>query len=454
MFAPLTDGQRTWIADRCDELRLEPGEIFITPGTPADWMFIGLEGTVQFRRENLGLDAPVFTFHAGEIAGRVPFSRMIRFAGTGRAISRARIARFPATEFDALLREIPSLESQWVGLIADRVRDATQRDQEYQRFLSLGKMSAGIAHELNNPVSAAQRSAAELKARLGLARRATAELVAAGAGATVICALDEVRRTVTNRAAPTLDPLGHSEREDKMVIWLSECGLDEPWNSAGTFVSAGVGPEELNRAICSLPREACKPALMWLEAEIAADALVRELNQATARIADLIATVKTFTQMDRPSEREPATLASGLDTAVALFSERIAQKGVTVVRQYAADVPLVNVYVGELNRVWTALLANALEAVPSGGRITLRTIHEDGEAIAEVADTGPGVPEPIRDKIWEPFFTTKDVGQGAGLGLDVARRIVIGRHGGSIALHQDHGETVFSVRLPVEAPTG
>lgn len=456
MFANLPDSQRAWIAERCDELRLEPGEVFITPGTPADWMFIGLEGTVQFRRENLGLDAPVFSFHGGDIGGRVPFSRMVQFQGTGRAITFARVARFPAKYFDELLREIPSLESQWVALLTDRVRDATQRDQEYQRFLSLGKMSAGIAHELNNPVSAAQRSAAELRGRLGLARRSTAELVQAGGGADVIRALDEVRRVVAARPAPTLDPLLHSEREEKMVAWLSACGVTEPWLSAGTFVAAGVMPDELACAVKGLPADACRPAVTWLEAEIASDVLVRELTQATARIADLIATIKTFTQMDRPSEREPATLTSGLDTAVALFSERIAQKGVTIVRQYGADVPLVNVYVGELNRVWTALLANALEAVPQGGqgRITLRTCHEDGEAVAEVLDNGPGVPEAIRDKIWEPFFTTKDVGQGAGLGLDVARRIVVGRHGGSIALRVESGETVFSVRLPVGLATG
>jgi signal transduction histidine kinase len=204
--------------------------------------------------------------------------------------------------------------------------------------------------------------------------------------------------------------------------------------------------------VANLRPEACKAALSWLAAHVAADSLVREVSQATDRIADLLAAIKSYTQMDRPSERESISVSTAIDTVLQLFGQRLAQKSVSIHREYAPDLPLVSVYVSEINRLWAALLSNALDAVPQGGSITVRACREPGAVLAEVVDNGPGVPVEIQDRIWEPFFTTKDVGQGAGLGLDIARRIV-SRHSGSIELHQMPGETAFSVRLPAAPPT-
>jgi signal transduction histidine kinase len=451
IFRDLTDWDLTWIAERCEELSLEAGEIFVQAGTKAEWMFIGLEGAWQVRRDNASSDALTYTFYAGEISGLIPFSRMQTIPGTARALVASRVARFPSRLFDALLRQIPVLEPRMVALLTDRVRDSTKREQEYERFLALGKMSAGLAHELNNPVAAAQRSADELKRRLKVLRKSTAEFVAAGGTASDFRTLDAVRETASSRPEPVGDPLTLSAQEEALAAYLTECGAHEPWFNAGTFANACITLEELKGAVSHLSPDACRAALSWLAAHVAADSLVREVSQATDRIADLLAAIKSYTQMDRPADREAISVSTAMDTVLALFGQRLTQKGVHVHREYAPDLPLVSVYVSEINRLWATLLSNALDAVPQGGSITVRACREPGAVLAEVVDNGPGVAPEIQDRIWEPFFTTKDVGQGTGLGLDIARRIVA-RHSGSIELHQMPGETAFAVRLPVTPP--
>ncbi|HWZ60807.1 MAG TPA: ATP-binding protein [Gemmatimonadaceae bacterium] len=451
IFRDLSDDDLTWIAERCEEIVLEAGDVFIHAGDKAEWMYIGLEGAWQIKRDNAPSDAMAYTFYAGDVSGLIPFSRMTTIPGTGRALVASRVARFPSALFDALLRKIPVLEPRMVALLTDRVREFTRREQEYERFLALGKMSAGLAHELNNPVAAAQRSASELKRRLKIMRKSIPELVESGGTAKDFRALNAVRQMAAERPAPGGDPLERSAREEALAEWLTACGAYEPWFNAGSFAAVGITVDELATATTTLAPEACRAALSWLAAHVAADALVQEVSQATARIADLLAAIKSYTQMDRPSDREEISVATAIDTVLALFGERFTQKRVTVHREYAPDLPLVLVHVSEINRLWAALLSNALDAVPTGGSITVRACRQPGAVLAEVCDNGPGVPVDIRDRIWEPFFTTKDVGQGAGLGLDIARRIV-SRHGGNIELHQMPGETVFAVRLPASAP--
>lgn len=447
IFRDLSDDDLQWIADRCEELILDAGEIFVQMGQKAEWMFIGLEGAWQYKRDTTVQDAPTYTFYTGEISGVIPFSRMQVSPGTARALVSSRLARFPSRLFDELLRRIPVLEPRMVALLTDRVRESTRREQEYERFLALGKLSAGLAHELNNPVAAAQRSAEELKRRIDQARIAVLDVIRTGGTADELSKLNAVRAAASERTPPVLDPLERSAREETLATWLVRCGVHEPYSNASAFVAAGIGVDDLQGAVNNLPREACAPALVWLASHVAADEIVREVRQATERISDLLASIKSYTQMDRPSDRETISVPSSMDTVLSLFGERFTQKHVSVRREYAPDLPPVSVYVSEINRLWAVLLSNAFDAVPSGGAITVRACREPGGVMAEVVDNGPGVPSEITDRIWEPFFTTKDVGQGSGLGLDIARRIV-SRHAGTIELHQSPGETAFAVRLP------
>ena len=450
IFADLSGDDLAWLAERCDQVVLEPGDMLFDAGAPADWMLMGLEGTVEARRPG-GADAPPFVMSAGEVSGLIPFSRMVTYPSVARAVVRSRVARMHKREFPEMLRRIPVLEPRLVALLTDRVREGTRRDEQYEKLTALGKLSAGLAHELNNPASAARRSAAELHGRLdALARNGLALAAEGPEAAETIRALDVLRRRVLLAAAPpdhaALDALERSDREETLGAWLERAGVEEPWVAAGTFVAAGLTCEDLEAAGAA----ECPAAIGWLEAALAADALARTVEASTARIAELVGAIKAYTRMDRPRDKQPVDLHAGIESTIAMFAHKVREKRVAIERDFARDLPPVSAFPGELNQVWTNLLDNALDAAPAGGRVRVRTARENGSAVrVEVRDDGPGIPPETLTRIWEPFYTTKAVGHGTGLGLDIARRIVVQQHGGALDVESRPGETTFIVRLPL-----
>jgi signal transduction histidine kinase len=445
----LPDDDLNWIAEHCTERTAVTGEIVFTPGTPADFMYFILEGSIEFRRTDREADAPNFIATAGATSGRIPFSRMKTITGRGRALTDTRAALFPATDFSDLLRRIPALEPRLVALLTDRVRETERREHEYERFRLLGRISAGMAHELNNPVAAARQASTELRDRIDAIHRFTIEMVEAGVDASSLHCLNAARHAVAQRKPPVLDPIERSEREEVMTARLAELGVPEPWVSASTFVGAGMTCDELAADADTIPASARKSVLCWMAAAVAADTLLREVGQSTARVSDLVNAVKAYTQMDRPSAKESVDLRSGIEAALAIFGSRLEEKHITVSRQFA-DLPPVSVYVGELNQVWANLISNSIDAVEVGGHITIMGCRDDAAHVRiDVIDDGCGIPEDLQERVWEPFFTTKEVGQGTGLGLDIVRRIVVRRHDGTISLRSQPGETAFTVILPV-----
>jgi signal transduction histidine kinase len=452
MFADLDDADLAWIAERLEVIDLEPGDVLFRAGDAADWMLIPLSGTLQLRRENLGPNAPLFTFRAGDVSGVIPFSRMTHATGTGRAITRARIARFPKRLFGELLRRIPVLETRFVSHLADRVREATRRDQQFEKTTALGKLAAGIAHELNNPAAAARRSAAELRGRLDTRARVAASLLEAGITADAVLALDALRATHT-RSSRALDPIQRSDREDDLASWLTRVGVADAWLTAATFVDAGLEVADLERALAGVPDAARAAALAWLEGGLAVDALLLNLENSVGRVSDLVQAVKAYTHMDRGSALEEVDIRDGLESTLAIFRQRIIDGRLALESDIDQTLPRVWAYPGELNQVWANLLDNAIDAAAlEGGSILMRAAQQDGEIVVEVRDNGPGIPPDRLDHIWEPFFTTKDVGRGTGLGLEIARRIVVEQHGGQIDVQSEPGNTRFIVRLPVVRP--
>ena len=452
IFADLSDDDLAWIAAQSELVELEPGELLFAFGDRAEWMFIGLEGVVQARREQLGAGAPPFVFRAGDVTGTIPFSRMKEFSGTGRATTRARVARFPKWKFDELLDRLPLLTLRFVALLADRVRDATRRDAQFEKLNALGRLAAGIAHELNNPASAVQRSGADARRRLARRSELAAEIVRVGVKPDDVLALDRLRADAAEGrlAVASMDTLARAEREDALVEWLSDCDVPEPWTWAATFTDAGLDEAGLERALGHLDDTQCLAALRWLESLLAEDALLATVGQGAARIATLVDAVRRYTHVDRARDMTDVDVREGLDATLTLYAQRIREKGIAVDRSYATDLPRVRAFPGDLNQAWANLIDNAIDAAPpSTGRLALRAGTEDGAVVVEVCDNGPGIPAELLDRIWDPFFTTKDVGQGTGLGLDIARRIVADEHGGVILLDSRPGDTRFVVKLPL-----
>jgi signal transduction histidine kinase len=451
MFADLRADELAWIAAHCERVVLDPGELLLVSGQPAEWMFIGIQGTVEVRREQLGASVPAYVFHAGDVAGVIPYSRMKEFVGNGRAATPAVVARFPRTLFPELLRRAPALAPRFVALLADRVRDATRREAQLERLLALSKLSAGIAHELNNPVSAIIHSFAEAGRRLHHRGELVADLVRCGASPEMLQRLASLRPTADARER-ALDPIAHSDRLDAVDAWLRQLGLAEPWTDAATFVDAGFDVADLEAAIANLPNAARRAALRWLESGLALEALFTSAQRAGNRVAEIVDAVKGYTNRDRGRDMSDVDVRDGLDATIALFASRFRERSVALERELDIPLPRLRAYPGDLNQAWSHLIDNALDAVtPLGakGRVIVRAWPEDGAVRVEIRDNGPGIPDTLQERVFEPFFTTKEPGHGTGLGLDIARRIITDLHGGELTLESDPGDTRFIVRLPL-----
>jgi len=451
LLADLTEAEIEWLAENAEEIHLADGEVISREGEPAERMSIVLAGELRGRNEK-GAATRTFIAPAGEITGLLPFSRMRRWGATIRAVGPTRVAAIPSARFDEMLHRIPVLEPRLIGLMTDRTRETTRIEQQNEKLLALGKLSAGLAHELNNPASAMGRAVSELRHRLAALPALTAALIRQGvepAQMDALCRLHESSEQGVEEAA-TLDPLTQSDRESELGDWLEERRVADAWRLAPTFVATGMTAGDLERLVAGVPAAVLPAAIPWVETGVALHLLLGEMENAARRISGLVGSIKEYSHMDRElTEKAETDLHRALDSTLTMLGHKAKAKAVKVIRDYDPDLPAVPAFAGELNQVWTNLLDNALDAVAPGGRVTVRTRRIDHQAEVEIGDDGPGIPAELLGRIWEPFFTTKPMGEGSGLGLDIARRIVVGRHGGEMRLESRPGDTRFLVSLPI-----
>jgi signal transduction histidine kinase len=451
LLSKLADDELSWLAENGTELVLAAGDVVIRAGDRADGMVIILDGMIEARQPpGQPGGPPTFWVRKGDITGVLPFSRMTTYSRMTVAVCPSRVLRIPTSRFGEMLRRIPSIEAPLVGLLIDRARTFTRLAEQREKLSALGRFAAGLSHELNNPASAVRRGVADASDRLTRISVLAGALACAGVDAGVLADLDRLRETgLRNRREPQVeDALERSDREEAVASWLAQQGVSEPWMAAGTLVDARLGPAELEPLLARLTGDARSIAIEYLEAHLSAAVALATSRQAATRIAALVEAAKEHTQMDRGQELVPVDVRSGLDTTLALYRGRAAEKRVSIERTFSEPVPSVRGYPGSLNEVWAQLLANALEAVePGAGRISVRVRGELDRVVVEILDNGHGVPPEIADRIWEPFFTTRS-GPHTGLGLDIARRAVE-QHGGEISLTGGPPSTCFTVRLPV-----
>jgi signal transduction histidine kinase len=458
LFEDLSDDQLAWVADNGDVVDCPAGAEVSVEGEPAECFFVLLEGTLSMVRLVGGSEVEtVRTDHRGVYSGAVQFyfgDRLEqRYPATVRAVTDCRFLALPAGPFAAVFRQwypmaVHLLEGMFVGQ-----RNSAELVGQRERLLALGKLTAGLTHELNNPAAAAARATAALRERLAGMRHKLALLSEGKLDGEVLRSLTGMQEEFVARIAGTreLSTLERSDLEDGLGDWLDERGVTQPWDLAGVFVAAGLGPDDLDRVADAVAPSCLEPALRWLAYTVETETLLAEIADSTGRISSLVDAAKQYSQMDR-MPHQPTDLRAGLDATLVMLGAKIGS-GITVVKDYDPELPPVPAYAGELNQVWTNLIVNALDAMAGEGTLTLRTARDGDCALVEIGDTGPGIPEELRSRVFEPFFTTKPVGQGTGLGLDVSWRIVVKRHGGDLRVTSRPGDTRFQVALPLAEPS-
>jgi signal transduction histidine kinase len=451
-LAGLPDEVFDWLTERGEELRFAAHEVCMREGDLADRLVIVLEGELHGRIEGPERDGQVYVIQRGAISGKLPFSRMTHYGLTIRAAAPSRLFWLETKHFPELMRIFPALLQRLVEVMSDRVREVTRMDERHDKLMALGKLSAGLAHELNNPAAAARRAAQHLGERLQTLNRLCLTLSHQSLTAEQIAFLTEFQRAAAEclTAAPALDPLAESECEEEISDWLEARRVADGWRLAPTFVRAGLHREELDALAECMEGQALNDALQWLEATWSSQELVKEIEQSMTRISDLVRAIKEYSYMDRADLQE-VDVHQGLENTLVILGHKL-KRGITVIREYADDLPRISAYGGALNQIWTNLIVNAIDAMNGQGNLWIRTSAKPDHILVEIGDDGPGIPPEIQGRIFEPFFTTKPQGEGTGLGLDTVYRIVQ-KHQGAISFQSKPGDTCFQVRLPLTLST-
>lgn len=443
----LTDDQLRQLWEAGDEVAFEPGDELFRSGEPADFWWLLLDGRIELVR-HVGQEDVVLGAMAtpGQWAGGFQaWDEHGVYMATGRAAAPGRILRVPAERLAALAQSWFPFGVHLIKGLMQTVRNIEATARQRDALVALGTLAAGLAHEINNPASAATRAVDALHDTAGRLMSSLRRLAESGLSAAEYVELDALRQGL-RPAVLGDDPLALADREDELSDWLVAHGVGEEWLVAPPLASGGADVAWCERVAELVGADSLEPALRWVASSLSTATLLGEVKESTQRVSSLVAAVRSYSQLDRASVQR-TDVTEGLESTLMVLAQKL--KDVTVVRDFGDGVPQVEAIPGELNQVWTNLIDNAIDAMDGAGTLRISACAgDDGGVVVEIGDSGPGMPADVLPRVFEPFFTTKDVGRGTGLGLDISRRIVVDRHGGDITTERVGDETVFRVRLP------
>jgi signal transduction histidine kinase len=442
--------QLQWLIDESEHFELKAGEFIFREGDPIVKMLVLIMGKVDLYRSQIGSRVTVAHLHGGEITGLLPFSRAGNSIGNGICVENTQILACAKDKLKELIVHHYELTQALVHVMTSRVRNYTALEQQTEKMLALGKLSAGLAHELNNPAAAIVRGSVSLKSHLNQLPIVFRQLISLGVKEEEMDLIRELLLKATQRPASVLTMMQRTDQEEEITTWLDDQQIGNQTDMSEIFTEFGIEISMLDDLRHSVPKDHLELLLSWICNNLTSDQMVCDIQTASKRIAELVGSVKVYTHMDGGGDKVSTDLHSGIKNTLVMLNYKIKRAGIKVTEDFDHSIPNIKAMVGELNQVWTNLIDNATDALESqpNPQLTITTKKINNDVKVYISDNGPGIPDAIQSKIFNPFFTTKEIGKGTGLGLDVVSRIVK-QHNGSVELSSVPGRTEFTICFPI-----
>jgi signal transduction histidine kinase len=451
IFEGVTPAAIEWLIDHSEYRLYEDEEQIFLPNQQVDHMLLVVEGRYALRMQQGNEFKDLGEWGAGYTTGLLPFSRMKFSTAYGIALEPLKILALPSNCFTEMVNVSYAMVQNLVAVMSNRIKSFTELRLQDEKLMSLGKLSAGLAHELNNPASALVRGAEELYDKIHQTPERFKSVITMRVTPEETDALNEVLFTKTATISPKkeLTLLQRESLKDDILDWLDDNGITQGDDIAETFLDADLSIADLEKMKAAVHGKDLEPIFWWVESTLSLEGLVKEIRESADRIGKLVKSVKSYTHMDQSQGWQATDLHEGIRSTLTMLKHALKEKNIHLVKDLATEMPLVVMHPGEINQVWTNLIDNALDAMQTGGVLTIHTSVQKGKAVVNIIDNGTGIPEEIRMKIFDPFFTTKAIGKGTGMGLEITRRIVL-QHHGDIKVKSKPGETIFTVCIPLD----